>query len=263
MNKQNNLFNLKNKNIVIIGACGLIGKALVNAFVKVDANIAIVDIPQQFPKNFAKSFNKTKNIIGYPCDISNKNEVQNLVFSVLGNFSTVDVLINSAQYKPEGFLTSSIEGFEIDLWNDIIRVNLTGTFITCQAFGTQMIKQKKGSIINFASTYGVVSSNPGLYDDNSMGNPVAYTASKGAVIMLTKYLAVHWAKKGVRVNCLTPHGVYNDHEQNFINHFSQLSPMGRMMKKEELVGAAIFLASDAASYVTGENLMVDGGWTAW
>ena len=96
-----------------------------------------------------------------------------------------------------------------------------------------------------------------------MGNPIAYTASKGGVIMMTKYLATYWAKKNVRVNCLTPHGVFNDHEQEFIKRFSQLSPMGRMMKKEELVGAVMFLASDASSYVTGENLMVDGGWTSW
>jgi NAD(P)-dependent dehydrogenase (short-subunit alcohol dehydrogenase family) len=96
-----------------------------------------------------------------------------------------------------------------------------------------------------------------------MGNPIAYTTSKGGVIMMTKYLATYWAKKNVRVNCLTPHGVFNNHEQEFIKKFSQLSPMGRMMKKEELVGAAMFLASDASSYMTGENLMVDGGWTSW
>jgi NAD(P)-dependent dehydrogenase (short-subunit alcohol dehydrogenase family) len=126
-----------------------------------------------------------------------------------------------------------------------------------------MLEQGKGSIINFASTYGVVSSNPDLYEGNSLGNPVAYSASKGGVIMLTKYLGAHWAARGVRVNCITPHGVWNNHEPGFVERFSAKSPMKRLMTAEEVVGAAVFLASDASSYATGSNLLVEGGWTAW
>ena len=126
-----------------------------------------------------------------------------------------------------------------------------------------MLKQGGLSIINFASTYGVVSSNPDLYEGNSLGNPLAYSVSKGGVIMLTKYLGTYWASRGVRVNCITPHGVWNHHEQGFESRFNSKSPMKRMMQASEVVGAVLFLASDASSYATGSNLLVEGGWTAW
>jgi NAD(P)-dependent dehydrogenase (short-subunit alcohol dehydrogenase family) len=126
-----------------------------------------------------------------------------------------------------------------------------------------MLEQGKGSIVNLASTYGVVSSDPSLYENNSLGNPVAYTVSKGAVIMLTKYLGAHWAERGVRVNCVTPHGVWNHQEEAFVERFSAKSPTRRLMTASEIVGAVLFLASDASSYATGSNLLIDGGWTAW
>lgn len=123
--------------------------------------------------------------------------------------------------------------------------------------------QGRGNIINLASTYGVVSSNPALYTDNRLASPIAYSASKGGVILLTKYLACYWGKRGVRVNALTPHGVWNHHEEAFEKRFSAMSPLGRMMQPQEIIGAVLFLASDASSYVNGSNLLVEGGWTAW
>jgi NAD(P)-dependent dehydrogenase (short-subunit alcohol dehydrogenase family) len=126
-----------------------------------------------------------------------------------------------------------------------------------------MLERGEGSIVNFASTYGVVSSNPDLYEANSLGNPVAYSASKGGVIMLTKYLGAYWASRGVRVNCVTPHGVWNHHEREFEERFRSKSPMKRMMTPEEVVGAVLFLASSASSYATASNVLVEGGWTAW
>ena len=181
----------------------------------------------------------------------------------LQKFGKVDVLINNHQFKPEGFLESRAESFSEELWDQILDVNLKGTFLMCRDFGNQMLKQGKGAIINLASTYGVVSSNPNLYTDNSLGNPVAYSASKGGVIMLSKYLGANWASRGVRVNCLTPHGVMNNFEDAFVDRFSSMSPMNRVMQVDEIIGAAIYLASDASSYVTGSNLLVEGGWTAW
>jgi NAD(P)-dependent dehydrogenase (short-subunit alcohol dehydrogenase family) len=144
-----------------------------------------------------------------------------------------------------------------------MNINLKGTFLTCREFGRAMLTQGKGSIVNIASTYGVVSSNPDLYRGNSLGNPVAYTASKGGVIMLTKYLGAHWAARGVRVNCVTPHGVWNNQEPGFVERFSEKSPMKRLMMVDEVVGAVLFLASDASSYATGSNVLIEGGWTAW
>jgi NAD(P)-dependent dehydrogenase (short-subunit alcohol dehydrogenase family) len=258
----NNLFNIKNKNIVIVGGCGLIANNLINNLHELEANIAIVDIKDKPKLDLDKL--KGNSIINYhKCDISNIESAEETLKKINKYFPSIDILINSMQYKPSGFLTSNIVDFPISLWDEIIRVNLTGTFISCKVFGSNMIKNKCGSIINFASVYGVVSSNPSLYEDNSMGNPIAYTASKGGVIMLTKYLAVHWAKKGIRVNCLSPHGVSNNHEEGFINKFNDLSPMKRMMNNDELLSAVLFLSSDKSSYMTGQNLVVDGGWTSW
>ena len=133
----------------------------------------------------------------------------------------------------------------------------------CQEVGKTMLENKRGSIINFASTYGVVSSNPSLYNNNSMGNPIAYSASKGGVVMLSKYLGCYWGSKGVRVNCITPHGVENNHEDTFKKNFGKMSPLNRMMKVEEVVNPVLFLASETSSYINASNLMADGGWTSW
>ena len=255
-------FNLESKTVVITGGCGLIGEEFVKAFVEEKSNVIILDLSIQKPENLALSF-KQDNVIGISCDITNKNDIKKAYLTIKKKFKSIDVLINAVQYKPKGFLSSDIENTSEKLWNDVINVNLTGTFLLCQIFGKDMVKNKSGSIVNLASTYGVVSSNPNLYENNTMGNPIAYTASKGGVIMMSKYLAAHWANKGVRVNCLTPHGVSNNHEDEFIKRFSNLSPMNRLMNKKELIGAILFLSSDASSYMTGENMIVDGGWTSW
>jgi len=255
------MFDISGQVVVITGACGLIGKILSEAFTKADANLVLVDLQASRPNDMAKKLGR--NAIGFGCDVSDSKQVNYLVKLCINTFSKVDVLINCHQYKPEGFLESSAESFPEELWDSIIKVNLKGTFLTCRDFGQLMIKNNGGSIINFASVYGVVSSNPSLYEGNSLGNPVAYSASKGGVIMLSKYLASYWAKYNVRVNCITPHGVFNQHENSFIENFVKKSPLGRMMMPEEIIGGVFFLASEASSYVTGTNLIVDGGWTAW
>jgi NAD(P)-dependent dehydrogenase (short-subunit alcohol dehydrogenase family) len=259
-------FGLEGKNVVITGGCGLIGFTLVEAFAKEGANIACLDLPHTQPETKCGSVTgQTANkVIGYSVDVSALEALTQVSQKVLQDLGGVDILINSVQYKPKGFLEARIETFPPALWDDIISVNLTGKFYACQLFGNIMIKQNRGGkIINFASTYAEISSNPSLYADNKMGNPIAYTASKGGVISMSKYLAIHWAPHNIQINCLSPHGVYNYQEEAFVNRFSNLSPAGRMMRREEVVGAAFFLATDASSYVTGINLKVDGGWSAW
>jgi NAD(P)-dependent dehydrogenase (short-subunit alcohol dehydrogenase family) len=255
------LFDVSEKVVVITGACGLIGRALVHGFSTRGARVALVDLPAARPEETAREAGA--GAVGLACDVSRSSEVADLVRRVLEAFGRADVLINNHQYKPPGFLEAKAETFPEELWDSIVTVNLKGTFLTCREFGRVMLEQGKGSIINVASTYGVVSSNPDLYDDNSLGNPVAYSASKGGVIMLTKYLGAYWAERGVRVNCVTPHGVANNQEPAFVARFSAMSPMRRLMTTEEILGAVLFLASDASSYVAASNLMLDGGWTAW
>ncbi len=255
------LFNLENRVVVLTGACGLIGKILSEALKERGARLALVDLPAAHPEEFAARVGGES--YGIAGDVSKSESVTNLVERVLQRFGRVDVLINNHQYKPEGFTSAKAETFPEQLWDSIVDVNLKGTFLTCRDFGRVMLDQGKGSIINVASTYGVVSSDPSLYRGNSLGNPVAYSASKGGVIMLSKYLGAYWAARGVRVNCITPHGVLNSQDPAFVELFSAKSPMRRLMKAEEIVGAVVFLASDASSYATGSNLLIEGGWTAW
>lgn len=255
------LFDVSDHVVVITGACGLLGKTLAKGFSERGAKLILVDIAAARPEELAAA--KDGSAMGMVCDVSKADEVISLVDSVLNRFGRVDVLINNHQFKPHGFFDAKPETFSEELWDAILDVNLKGTFLTCRDFGGVMLKQGKGSIINFASTYGVVSSNPDLYEGNSLGNPLAYTASKGGVIMLTKYLGAYWAGRGVRVNCVTPHGVWNNQEQAFVERFCKKSPMKRLMTPEEVLGAVLFLASDASSYATGSNVLIEGGWTAW
>jgi NAD(P)-dependent dehydrogenase (short-subunit alcohol dehydrogenase family) len=254
------LFSVEGKVVVVTGACGLIGRALVAALHERGARLVIADLAAAGPEELAA---RTGAAVGVACDVSDAKSVDTLVRRTLEAYGGVDVLVNNHQYKPQGFTEARAETFPEDLWDDILKVNLKGAFLTCREFGRLMLERGRGSIINVASTYGVVSSTPDLYEGNSLGNPVAYSASKGGLIMMSRYLGAYWAGRGVRVNCVTPHGVWNHHEPGFVERFASHSPMQRMMKAEEVVGAVIFLASDASSYATGSNLLVEGGWTAW
>jgi NAD(P)-dependent dehydrogenase (short-subunit alcohol dehydrogenase family) len=255
------LFDVSDRVTVITGACGLIGRTLTLGLRDRGANVFLVDVAAANPE--AEAARLGGGVLGAACDVSRSEEVSALVVRVVERFGRIDVLINGHNHKPQGFTEARAETFPEELWDAIVGVNLKGTFLTCREFGRIMLAQGKGSIINFASTYGIVSSNPDLYEGNTLGNPVAYSASKGGVIMLTRYLGAHWAERGVRVNCVTPHGVWNNHEPEFVERFSRKSPMRRLMKAEEVLGAVLFLASDASSYATGSNLLVEGGWTAW
>jgi NAD(P)-dependent dehydrogenase (short-subunit alcohol dehydrogenase family) len=255
------LFDVDGRVCVFTGGCGLIGRTLTRAFRDRGAHVVVVDVAAADPQGQAREIGG--GTLGVACDVSSAADVAALAAAVRERHGRVDVLVNAHNHKPAGFLEAAAETFPEELWDAVIDVNLKGTFLMCRDFGRAMLERGKGSIVNFASTYGVVSSNPALYEGNSLGNPIAYSASKGGVVMLTKYLGAYWAERGVRVNCVTPHGVWNDHEPAFVERFSRFSPMGRLSRVDEVVGAVLFLASDASSYATGSNLLIDGGWTAW
>ena len=255
------LFDVAGRIVVLTGAGGRIGRILAKGLAERGAKLLLADVPGSALEELATQLGD--QTISQYCDVSDADNVRTLAGSALNRWDRVDVLVNCHQYRPIGWSEAKAEDFPEDLWDSVIDVNLKGTFLTCREFGRHMLSRGKGSIINLASTYGVVSSNPALYEDNSLGNPLAYSVSKGGIIMLTKYLGAHWSARGVRVNCVTPHGVFSNQDPSFIERFNSMSPMGRLMEADEILGAVVFLASDASSYATGSNLLIEGGWTAW
>ena len=208
-------------------------------------------------------------------DITDADAVDSVTRQVLEKWGgRIDVLVNSAAIDPKFDAdvaqqqSHTFEDQPLDLWKQSLDVNLTGTFLCCQKVGKIMVANATGTIINIASTYGVVAPDQRLYQrdeevEQTMFKPAAYPVSKAGVLHLTRYLAAYWANTGVRVNSLTPHGVFRSQDEQFLRRFAQRSPLGRMAQPEEITGPLLFLASDAASYVNGTNLVVDGGWTAW
>lgn len=257
-------FDLTNKIIVITGGCGLIGTAFSEACAQFGAHVVLADITESKPEGRAKELAKRhdRKMLGVSVDVSSRKSVETLKQKTLDQFEGIDGLVNAHQNKTKNFF-QPFEEYSDDQWQAVLETNLTGTFLTCQILGSWMAEKGKGSIVNIASTYSVVAPNQRLYQGTNLGCPAAYSASKGGVMALSKYLATYWADKGVRVNEIVPHGVWNKHEESFEKNFSALTPLKRMSYNHEVAGALIFLLSDASSYVTGHDLLVEGGWTAW
>lgn len=262
------LFNLDGRVAVITGAAGLLGRDHAYVLSRFGANLVLTDLNLEGCKAAAEEISASSDsrVEIEPCDVTSKSDWQELVANVIRTFGRIDVLVNNAGYtnqsRSAGYAAPFI-GFPQEDWQQILDVNLTGVFLGCQAVGERMLKQGSGSIINIASMYGVVSPNHRMYPGTGIAQPAAYSVSKAGVIALTRYLATLWAEKGVRVNCITPGGVYNGHTETFSGRYQALCPIRRMADSHEMRGALVYLASDASSYCVGHNLVVDGGWTAW
>jgi len=265
------IFSLKNKTAIVTGALGLIGKEHCKALSEAGANVIAADVDETKCQHFAKELSTES--LGISLDVTSPDSIKKLRDKVLQKFGHIDVLVNNAAINdmfenPKAATEQSkFENYPLELWQKSLDVNLTGVFLCAQILGTEMAKQKSGSIINIASTYGITAPDQSLYikEDGTQAfyKPPAYSATKGAVIMFTRYLASYWGKAGVRVNTLTPGGVENNQDDFFVEKYSAKTPLGRMAKPTDYKGALIFLASDASSYMTGANLVVDGGWTIW
>lgn len=257
-------FDLEGKTVIITGGSGLIGRAFAEAVSQYGGNVVIADIPGALPEKFAAELERKhgRKMLGVELDVAVRTDVENLKNLTVETFGGISGLINSHQNKTARFFAKFEEYTDQD-WDAVVETNLKGTFLTCQIIGGWMAQNGGGSIINIPSTYSVVAPNQNLYTGTNLGCPAAYSASKGGVMALSQYLSTYWAKNSVRVNQLTPHGVWNNHQEKFEENFSKLSPLGRMSYNHEVAGAAIFLLSDASSYITGDNIMIDGGWTAW
>jgi NAD(P)-dependent dehydrogenase (short-subunit alcohol dehydrogenase family) len=263
----NNLFDLTGRVAIVTGGGGLLASEHATVLGNYGATVVLADVNMEKCNDaVAKLSANNISAVSKYCDVTSPDSWKKLLKEVVDEFGKADVLINNAGFTNQSRSASfdaSFENFPLEDWNAIMNVNLTGTFLGCQVIGKQMLQQGKGTIINMASLYGVVSPNHRMYPDTGITQPVAYSVSKHGVIGITKYLATLWAEKGVRVNALTPGGIYNDHQHLFLERFQQLNPIGRMSNKDELHGAVVYLASDASSHVVGHNLIVDGGWTVW
>ena len=267
--KINKIFDLTGKVAVVTGSLGLLGKQHSIALSEAGASVIALDLDEVKVKDFAETL-KTKSL-GIYCDITDVNSVKKALHVSLENFDRIDILINNAAindiFDPSNSNNSNkFEDYSELRWKKMFDVNVNGTFFCSQIFGSEMVKNSKGSIINISSTYGIVSPDQTIYIKENKKQDFfkcpAYPTTKGAIISFTKYLAAYWANKGIRVNSLSPGGVESNQEKYFIDNYSSRVPIGRMAKKTDYKGAIVFLASDASSYMTGANLVVDGGWTA-
>ena len=265
------IFDLKNRVIILTGSAGLLGSQYAQILSDAGAKLVLVDTNVKENLKLAASLKKKYKInpVCENVDITSKNEVRKLAIRTKKKFGRIDGLINNAflnhakNQSKHG--NSTFESFSIETWNKSIELNLTGVFLCCQEIGKIMVKQRNGVIVNISSIYGMTGADQRIYDDSKLNSPVSYAASKGGILNLTRYLAAYWHKKNVRVNTLTLGGVKDDSYQNkkFIKKYSDKTILGRMANKEDYEGAILFLMSDASSYMTGSNLIIDGGWTAW
>lgn len=269
------LFSLRGKVAVVTGALGLIGREHCRALAHAGARVVVTDLEEGACEVFARELvaKELPEAIGVGAEITSDASVTKLRDRVLSRFGAIDVLVNNAAINDKfespaaAAELSKFENYPLALWQKSLDVNITGTFLCSQILGTGMAQRGKGSIINVASTYGIVAPDQSLYKKpdgtQSFYKSAAYPVTKGAVISFTRFLAAYWGSAGVRVNTLSPGGVEAGQDAYFLESYSKRTPLGRMARPDDYQGALVFLASDASSYMTGANLVVDGGWTAW
>lgn len=276
-------FDLHNRVAVVTGGAGLLGAEFCRALAEAGAQVGVADLNSQAADQTADQLNReiphgtsrSGCAVGIQVDVTQPDSTERMVGTCLERFGRLDILVNSAaldpKFDPDALSArstplGSFEDYPLEAWKQALDVNLTGMFLCCQSAVNPMLVQGKGVIINICSTYGLVGPDQRLYQrggDQTMYKPVYYSVTKAGVLGMTRYLATYYAGKEIRVNALTPGGVFNHHDEVFLKAYSSRTVMGRMAEKDELSGALLFLASDASSYMTGNNLVVDGGWTAW
>ncbi|WP_417821473.1 SDR family oxidoreductase [Terasakiella sp.] len=268
------LNSCQNKNIVITGALGILGQVLCKTIAQSGAQVAVLDLDKEACEKFAAQLPITTQNgvhIGVGCDVRDPGSVSLSIEQICANFENVHGLLNNAATKTNNLndFFEPFETYDLKTWQEVMSVNIDGMFLMAQAIGKHMgEKNIAGSIVQTASIYGVVGPDQRIYDgsyymDREINTPAVYSASKAAVIGLSQYLATYWGDKGIRVNSLTPGGVESGQNNVFSKKYSQRVPLGRMASADEIAYAANFLLSDASSYINGQNLIVDGGLTAW
>jgi NAD(P)-dependent dehydrogenase (short-subunit alcohol dehydrogenase family) len=276
LDKLQNLFNLTGRVAVITGGTGLLGQQHAEAIalaggVPVLADVHVLGFDPHDPE-WKERFGEQACTI--QADITDPKSVRNLLQQVLDKFGRVDILVNNAANNPKmenkaDTEFSRLEFFPLEQWDADLNVGLKGAFLCSQIIGSEMARRKQGVIVNVASDLAVIAPDqrlyrkPGLQENMQPVKPVTYSVVKTGLIGLTRYLATYWADSGIRVNAISPGGVYNNQPDDFVERLSRLIPLGRMADTDEYQAAILFLCSDASSYMTGTNLVIDGGRSCW
>jgi NAD(P)-dependent dehydrogenase (short-subunit alcohol dehydrogenase family) len=250
------LFSLSDRVAVVTGGAGRLGREIVRGLEERGVRVAVFDVEAE----------------RFAVDVTDRTAIEGAADEVAQEWGTPHILVNAAALDsppdapPEE--VGPVESYPEQSFDEVMHVNVKGTFLSCQVIGARMAEEGRGSIVNVSSIYGMLSPVQELYDfrrreGEPFFKPVAYSVSKSALYNLTRYLATYWARQGVRVNTLTLAGVWDEQPQEFVDAYTKRMPLGRMADVKEVVGPVVFLASDASSYVTGSNLVVDGGWSSW
>lgn len=272
-------FNLAGKHAIITGGAGLLGIEHASALLESNATVIITDISESLLSKAREAlevnFNPEK-IITFKMDVTDLGEIGSVVNQIEDLNIRVDILVNNAAIDPkvidDGNIVESsrLENFSLDSWNTQIKVGLTGAFLASQNFGSLMARDKKGGVIlNIASDLSVISPDQRIYrkegieDKSQPVKPITYSVIKSGLVGMTLYLATYWSDLNIRSNALSPGGIYNDHDDEFVTKLSSLIPLGRMANRDEYRSAIQFLCSDASSYMNGQNIIMDGGRSIW
>jgi NAD(P)-dependent dehydrogenase (short-subunit alcohol dehydrogenase family) len=276
MNEMSKVFDLTGRVAVITGGAGLLGEQHARAIASAGGTPILVDIQQQQASDKAETLGREYGVpaMGCAADITKQENLEVLCNEIVARFGRLDILINNAANNPKMEASaevnfSRLENFPIAQWNADIAVGLTGAFLCSKVFGSYMAEHGGGVIVNVASDLAVIAPDqriyrqPGVAETMQPVKPVTYSVVKSALVGLTRYLATYWADKNVRVNAISPGGVANNQPEDFVARLTNLIPLGRMADVKEYRSAILFLCSDASSYMTGTNLVVDGGRSCW
>lgn len=265
---------LLGKSALVTGGAGILGAEFCKILAENGANVAVLDLDAANANKLSKKLKSQfpdSIFQGIGCDLKDEHEVESAVAKVVERLGRIDILVNNAATKTDDLVSffESFENYSLDTWKEVMSVNVDAMFLTAKAVGKIMVGDKMGgSIVQIASIYGLVGTDASIYEGSKylgcqINTPAVYSTSKAAVLGLTKYLSTYWGNSGIRVNSISPGGVFSGQNDEFVSRYSSKVPMARMGDKKEMAAALLFLASEDSSYVTGQNLVVDGGFTAW